>query len=190
MTSFFPVFSPLVLGALTLVLLSGCTLTLPRLFKQREAAPVCVGNNCPTAEVAGPDTPRPQPRPLVEGTDAGSRPGARGFVEGIAPDKLDKTTEVEKAAATTGPVGGEVRLGRTIASLGDVTRQGFWLKTPLVDKEAEGRIVLADTGNSVKVKLIPKGGDKGAGSQISLAAMRALEIPLTTLPELIVFAAK
>ncbi|NBD29495.1 MAG: D-galactarate dehydratase, partial [Alphaproteobacteria bacterium] len=43
-------------------------------------------------------------------------------------------------------------------------------------------------GTSIAVELRPSGGAPGAGSQVSLAAMRLLEAPLTGLPELVLFA--
>jgi hypothetical protein len=44
-------------------------------------------------------------------------------------------------------------------------------------------------GKVINIALRPSGGAIGAGSEISLAAMRLLEAPLTGLPELTVFAA-
>ncbi len=135
---------------------------------------VCLG-----VQHAGPDTIRPMPRKAT--------PTGEGFVQGQEPEELDKTTDAEKVSAHDTTDAG-TRLGTTIASLGDVAEQGFWLKTPLVIEEQAGRVVWADNGNSVNVTLFPKQGEKTSGSQVSLAAMRALGIPLTTLPELIVFA--
>jgi hypothetical protein len=137
---------------------------------------------CPVVQVPDEDTPRPKYR-------AGDNGTGEGFVEGTEAAKLDATTEAEKTAALkTGEVAIGKQLGTTIASLGDVGQQGFWLKTPLVIAEQQGRVVWADNGNAVKVTLIPKQGEATSGSQISLAAMRALGIPLTALTELIVFA--
>jgi len=101
---------------------------------------------------------------------------------------LDQSTATEKKAALARKPATETTLGRTVASLGDVAEQGFWLKTPLVKTARSGRLVWADNGNSVNVNLIPKGGASTSGSQISLAAMRALGIPLTGLVDLIVYA--
>jgi len=134
-----------------------------------------------------PRTPviRPKPRP----TDAAITPAPVTNPEnGQTVGAFDKTSAAEKAAVIA-PDGakGERKLGRTIASLGAVSVPGFWLKTPLVRAPVAGRIVWADNGNSIKVTLVPKAD--GGGSQISLAAMRALEIPLTALPPLIVFRA-
>ncbi len=172
------------------VAVGGCNI---KLFKRRvameapeittkivECAPdnlVCLGVKTPDE-----DTPRPQYR-------AKAPPAGEGFVEGVSAESLDTTSEAEKAnALESEATSSETELGRTIASLGDVAEAGFWLKTPLVIAPTEGRVVWADNGNSVNVSLIPKQGEATSGSQISLGAMRALGIPLTALPALIVFA--
>ena len=127
-------------------------------------------------------TLRPVPRP--GGGSADPAPGAR------TPEALDTTTRDQRAAAIeAAATGGEGReLGRTIASLGDPTRPGFWLETPLVSAPAKGRIVLAAGDVSVAVDLIPIAGAPSGGSRLSLAAMRLLGVALTDLPELIVYA--
>ncbi len=78
-------------------------------------------------------------------------------------------------------------MGETVASLGDPTRPGFWLETPLVDSPATGRVVFPATGKSAQVDLIPIDGPPTAGSRISLSAMRLIEAPLTDLPTIQVF---
>lgn len=50
-----------------------------------------------------------------------------------------------------------------------------------------GRVETA-AGRSVGVELRPSGREPGAGSQISLSAMRALDLPLTALATLRVHA--
>lgn len=102
-------------------------------------------------------------------------------------EDFDTTSAADRAAAVQ-PVSGGRDLGVTIASLGAAGEPGFWLKTPLVTKAGPGRVEYLDNGKSVKVDLIPIAGDAGAGSQISLAALRMIEAPLTGLPELRVFA--
>lgn len=104
-------------------------------------------------------------------------------------EAFDTTTEQERAAAVSGPSGQEQRVGVTIASLGDVSETGLWMKTPLVNAPGKGRVVHPPTGKSVAVELIPLEGDAGAGSQLSLAAMRLLEVGLTDLPEVEVYRA-
>ncbi|MFK7754169.1 MAG: hypothetical protein AB8B51_16685 [Sedimentitalea sp.] len=61
----------------------------------------------------------------------------------------------------------------TVASLGDPTKPGLWLETPLVASERGGRIT-APNGTSTPVTLIPIDGPTTAGSRISLAAIQAL----------------
>ena len=167
-----------------LLALSACEISL---LKGREAkAPVveaCDPAKGPCPDVLTPDenTVRPQHR---KGSTATT---GDGFVEGRSVADVDRTTSAEKAAAVSTETSASGReLGRTVATLGDVGEQGFWLKTPLVLAETEGRVVWASNGNAVKVTLIPRPGT--GGSQISLAAMRALGVPLTALAELIVFA--
>lgn len=130
-----------------------------------------------------------KPAPQAQG--AVQRPVQKpGVVEigtgGQSAASLDTTTAAEKAAATAAPAGGAV-IGTTVASLGAVTEQGFWLRTPLVKTETQGSVKSA-AGASVKVTLIPIDGPPTAGSQISLAAMRALDLGLTDLPTLTVYA--
>ncbi|WBU63227.1 hypothetical protein [Paracoccus aerodenitrificans] len=101
---------------------------------------------------------------------------------GQSAESLDTTTAEEKAAAAAPATGGG-RLGTTVASLGDVTESGFWLKTPLVSATAQGRVVNTENSQSANVELRPLSGG-GSGSQISLAAMQAIGAGLTDLPEL------
>lgn len=95
---------------------------------------------------------------------------------------LDTTTPAEKAAAAAPATGGG-KLGSTVASLGDATEGGFWIKTPLAKAAAKGRVVNPANGKSANVDLQPLAGG-GAGSQLSLAAMQALGVSLTDLPEI------
>lgn len=105
------------------------------------------------------------------------------------PEALDTTTEEERAEAVAEAqaTGGAQALGSTIASLGSVAEGGIWIKTPLVKTTAKGRVDYPEKGTSVAVELIPLDGDPGAGSRLSLAAMRLLEADLTSLPEVQVF---
>lgn len=102
-------------------------------------------------------------------------------------EEFDTTTQEDRAEALAPPEpAGERALGSTIASLGDPTDPGIWLSTPLVTALTPGRIEWQ--GNSVNLELRPSGGAAGSGSEISLAAMRLLEAPLTDLPTISVFA--
>ena len=102
---------------------------------------------------------------------------------------FDTTTESQRAEAVTAAqtTGAAVDLGVTIASLGAPTQPGFWLKTPLADQAGKGRVDYPEQGTSVVVDLLPLDASPGAGSQISLAAMRLLGADLTGLPEVRVF---
>lgn len=90
---------------------------------------------------------------------------------------LDSTTEAERSAALAAAPAGGQNLGRVTVTLGTPSEQGFWLRSALVTAPAKGRVV-TDQGASVSVDLRPG----TAGAQLSLAAFRALGLPLTSLP--------
>ncbi len=126
-----------------------------------------------TAPVAPPPTLDPAPPPPPP-------PTARTV------EQFDTTTDEDRQAALATPeTSGTASLGTSIASLGNLALPGFWVETPLVTELTPGRIEWQ--GNSVNVELRPSGGAVGSGSEISLAAMRLLEAPLTELPEITVF---
>jgi len=85
------------------------------------------------------------------------------------------------AGAPSNPASDGQFRGLTVASLGDATRPGLWIETPVVTEEGPGRVIAPD-GTVVALTLIPSGGDRGSGSRLSLEAMQALGIPLTDLP--------
>lgn len=91
------------------------------------------------------------------------------------------------AAATKPVTRPEQDKGTTVASLGLLEREGFWLRTPLVASEAKGRVVVEKSGASVNVMLLPSGAEAGSGSQLSIAAMQVLAIPITALVSVRVF---
>lgn len=122
-------------------------------------------------------TPRPAAPPAASTATTAILQGGAQTVAA-----LDTTTPAEKAAATA-PAKGGGKLGSTMASLGDATEAGFWVKTPLVKAAAKGRVVNPANGKSANVDLQPLSGG-GAGSQLSLAAMQALGLSLTDLPEI------
>ncbi|MEP4194985.1 MAG: hypothetical protein ABJL99_05035 [Aliishimia sp.] len=104
-------------------------------------------------------------------------------------EDFDTTTAAQRKSVTKTPSDvGERSLGTTIASLGAPSEPGFWLKTPLVKVETQGRVFYPVTGKSVQVTLRPIDGPTTAGSRMSLPALRLLEAPLTGLPEVQVFA--
>lgn len=84
-------------------------------------------------------------------------------------------------AATASPGGDGLILGFAVASLGDATQPGLWMETPLVSAEGPGRVVGPD-GRTVAVTLRPSGGGPGTGSRLSIQAMQALGLDLTSLP--------
>ncbi|MDV7142533.1 D-galactarate dehydratase [Tropicimonas sp. TH_r6] len=103
-------------------------------------------------------------------------------------EQFDTTSSAERRAAASAPADiAEVRLGTTVASLGDPADPGFWAETGLVDQVTTGRLEFPGAGTSVKVELRPSGGSPGSGTRVSLPAMRVLEAPLTALPELVVY---
>jgi len=111
-------------------------------------------------------------------------PGS-GAQETRSVEALDATTEEEVAEARRVPARPGQSLGQVVGSLGSIAEGGFWLKTPLVAEEMPGRVVVLETGAAVNVTLRPDGG---GGHRLSLAAMRALDLPLTALPDVEVFA--
>jgi hypothetical protein len=121
---------------------------------------------------------RPQSRPISQTAMAPPK-GARTAAT------LDTTTAEQKAAALAAPVkpAGEHSLGETVVALGNVMEPGFWLRAALVKTAGPGRVVTAG-GASIAVKLIPGEG----AAQLSLAAFRALNLPLTNLPKVTIFA--
>lgn len=104
-------------------------------------------------------------------------------------DEFDTTTPQDRAAAVAAATAtpAETQLGTTIASLGSPADPGIWLSTPLVTETVMGRVEYPSNGQSVALELRPSGRAPGSGSQISLPAMRLLDIPLTALPELTVY---
>lgn len=135
------------------------------------------------------------PAPQVQDGSGQAHPRARpGAAPGDArtAEAFDTTSAEERrrAVAEAAGGGGETALGVTIASLGAVGEPGIWLKTPLVDAPAKGRVEYPEKGTRVAVDLIPLDAEPGAGSRISLAAMRLIGADLTALPELRVYRAK
>ena len=102
--------------------------------------------------------------PTLDPTPPPRPPAAARTVE-----QFDTTSAADKAKATLGPP----------------AEPGIWLKTPLVNAPTMGR--LSYNGKDANVELRPSGGSAGTGSQISLAAMRLLDIPLTDIAEVTVY---
>jgi hypothetical protein len=123
----------------------------------------------------------PPPPPVTEA--AAPAPALRPPA-GRTAAALDTTTPEERAAAVAPAAAAARLLGTTLASLGDPAAPGFWMATPLVTAPAPGQVRHPASGATVRLELRPSGAAPGAGSQLSLAAFRALELPLTALPEL------
>lgn len=120
-------------------------------------------------------------------SDAAARPDARPPPAGAqTAEGFDTTTMAERQAAATAPPARERMLGRSVATLGDPSTPGFWASTPLVDRIRPGRLTYRGSGKSVLVELRPRDAAPGAGTQVSLAAMRVLGVPLTALVEVTV----
>ncbi|MRU14356.1 hypothetical protein FDP25_02820 [Roseovarius sp. A21] len=136
-------------------------------------------------EVLTPAEGQTRPRVRPSGVTMGQRPpeGAR------TAEEFDTTTEEERLAAvqTAQSGAGAKLLGTTIASLGAPSEAGIWMKTPLVSAPAKGRVEDPASGAQVAVDLLPLDAPRGAGSQLSLAAMRLLGVGLTELPEVKVY---
>ena len=97
---------------------------------------------------------------------------------------LDRTSDAEKAAALAAPAAGSsIALGKVVVALGPPIEGGLWLRAPVVKTAGKGRVVTS-AGQSLAVDLQPGTG----GAILSFGAFRALNLPLTDLPEVTVFA--
>ncbi|WP_296765847.1 hypothetical protein [Sediminimonas sp.] len=104
------------------------------------------------------------------------------------------TADAEPGADTTRPesrpggdgdaaTGTNLRsLGTSVATLGDPTRPGQWVETPLARADTRGRVVATGSGAAVDVAVIAAPG--AGGSRLSLAAMRAVGADPTALVEI------
>ena len=131
--------------------------------------------------VGGAAAPNPLPAPTLDPTPPPPPPQSAVTVEQFDTTTAEDREEAQVIEATVT----EAELGTTIASLGPPTEPGIWLKTPLVDTLTPG--IIEYQGKRINVELRPSGGAEGSGSQISLAAMRLIEAPLTSLPQITVF---
>ena len=153
------------LGGIALVL-SGCS-DLEQAFgvtPEPTTAPVEVVQNTTVSQVA--------PPAVIQNTGAPRKPEA-----------LDIATTEERSEATTiKAVSNEKSLGIAIAALGNPAETGFWVKSDLVKSPTKGRITDLASGKKVNVDLFPAETAQ-SGTQISLSAMRALDVSLIDLPE-------
>lgn len=155
---------------LTAGLLAGCT-EGTMLAGRPDAAPTAPQATPEQVAAAAAITRAPAPRPAARASAA----------------QLDTTTPEQRAEAAKPAAAAETKLGTTVASLGNPSEGGFWIKTPLVKARGTGRIVDPATGKSAKVDLIPLDGPASGGSQVSLPALQLLGVSLTDLPTLEVY---
>lgn len=105
--------------------------------------------------------------------------------DAVTVEQLDTASEADKvAAAATTPSMAAGSLGKTVASLGDPTAPGFWLETPLVKTETQGRVQSKASGRTVKVTLRPSAG---GSSRVSLSTLQLLDLDISGLHELIIY---
>ena len=151
------------------------------LFALSACAAVTPQGQNPTLTAPNGDVTRPKPRPASLAPPPSS--------SAVTAEQFDTTTGAERVAATqtSADAGGEALLGQSIVTLGAPAKPGFWLETPLVTAPRSGRVVAIASGESVLVDLIPIEGPLGAGSRISLAALRLLNVGLTGLHEMQIF---
>lgn len=134
----------------------------------------------------------PSDIPILTPTETDLRPVNRPerpvvTQEPLTVETASTVTQAEQVAATETPSSAGQDKGTTIVSLGLLDRDGFWMQTPLVGAETDGRVLVEATGASVNLRLVPNGAAAGSGSQLSIAAMQALGIPITDLTEVRVF---
>ncbi|WP_246448760.1 hypothetical protein [Paracoccus amoyensis] len=141
----------------------------------------------PASQSAPAEAPKTDltPAQVAAATAITRAPAPRAAARATA-SQLDTTTAEQRAAAAKPSEAAESKLGTTVASLGNPSEGGFWIKTPLVKERGIGRIVNPANGKSAKVDLIPLEG-AGTGSQVSLPAMQLLGISLTDLPTIEVY---
>ncbi len=151
-------------------MLAACTAPNGGLFESKKAPETVV--QTPT------DTDiRPKPRPDAP-TGTVDKP--------LTAETASNVSEAEIKAASQ-PTAVSKDKGITIASLGLLNQDGLWLSTPLVTTETKGRVIVEKSGASLNVTLLPNGKASGSGSQMSIAAMQALGVPITDLVEVRVF---
>lgn len=155
------------------------TLSVAAVLAACTPEPTMTGDGSVNVRVPDHTVPRPKARP---GAGDETKNTGGGYAD------ARKADDVQKPATPNGSGKAGRNLGVTIATLGLLERSGLWLSTPLVTREAPGQVTYVPTGESVAVTLVPSGAASGSGSQLSLAAMQALGIPLTELAEIRVIA--
>ena len=134
------------------------------------------------ANLPFPGREAPSPAPASATVAAPAAPVLGGPAQSAA--SFDTASEAQKeaarAVAAAAPAGGE--LGEVTVALGDPADPGLWVKSALVMEDGPGTVRTA-SGAAIAVTLRPLGSDGGA--QISLAALRALGLPLAGLSPVI-----
>ncbi len=139
---------------------------------------------------AGESTAEGEVRPVARpsGGEAASVSSEARTVEQFDTVSAGEKQAAAEAAEKTAASGTGEALGQTVASLGDPAEPGLWIKTPLARAPGKGRVVYPENGKGVELDLIPLDGPASGGSRMSLAALRALDAPLTELPTVEVYA--
>ena len=108
----------------------------------------------------------------------------------IAPMSVDLSGPTAQAGATVTSAGATpvatvdfVGNASTVAAVGDPVEPGLWMQTPLVTSPARARVTVASTGVSTILELRPSEAGADAGGQLSLEAMRALNLSFTDLAQ-------
>ncbi len=143
-------------SALSLLLLGGCgDFELPKLPSLKKEEPA------PVPAQTGPQTP-------LDATG-----GALDVPEGLL-NAPEEEADVAPETVFTGTA-------QVVASLGDPAVPGLWMETSLVSNPQTARLRSAN-GSEVVVTLKPS--PTTGSARVSIAAMRALGVPLTELVEL------
>ncbi len=131
-----------------------------------------------------PSVPDSNPTPGVVSVQPGKPVARPAMGQGKSAAALDTVSDAEKAAALTAakPAGAQA-IGKTVVALGPPGEAGLWLKAPFVKAAGKGRVATG-SGQTLAVDLKPGTG----GALLSFAAFRALNLPLTGLPEVTVYA--
>lgn len=104
---------------------------------------------------------------------------------------ITKLSDVLPDETNGRPAGtGLQRPGQTLASLGDGSRPGLWLETPLVHATGPGLVRLSSGGPEIEVTLLPAPGPVTAPSRLSPEAMRRLGVALDATVRLLVRSAR
>lgn len=156
---------------LAAVVLGACSMPNIGLLKSKNTSD-------PVAQTPTQTDTRPKIRPDAA-TDSVTEP--------LTEQTATNVSDAQIAAATKPTETAGQDKGLTIASLGLLNQDGLWLSTPLVTTQTKGRVVVEKTGASVNLTLLPNGTPAGSGSQLSIAAMQALGVPITDLVPIRVF---